>query len=237
MVCHRCGCPHSDFAAHCPFCGAASPIPQRQAPIVTKRGKRLPVIILALLFLIGTLLFFLIPMDPGASAAAPSVTDSNAMFQKDCFILKNGVLYFDGSSYTQSPILIVPARIDGQPVTAIGDGCFENVSGITTIMLPSSITSIGERAFAQCGDLRGLRISESVTSIGAEAFADCASLEAVFIPAAVTSIGEDAFHDCTALLYLFYNGYYSALYDMYPQVISPFTWAICLDGEYRHGGI
>ena len=171
---------------------------------------------------------------PSTDPAAHTTPESATTFYSDCFILTDGVLYFDQSRYDDYPIVIIPETIDGQAVTAIGPGCFDGVSGITTIILPSSITRIDVRAFADCDDLRGLCIPEGVTSIAAEAFYGCESLEAVYIPTAVNSIGEKAFADCPAMVYLFYSGFYSDLYNMYPEVITPFTWAICLDGEYPY---
>lgn len=199
-------------------------------PAPNRKRSRLPVLILALMFLLGCLCYFLVPMGTEASSSA----SSSPLFQRDCFTLVDGTLYFDEEFYDPYPVLIVPAAIDGNPVTAIADGCFEGVTGITTIMLPSSITRIGDRAFADCDDLRGLDISQSVVSIGAGVFSGCDSLEALNIPLGVNSIGGEAFAGCPSLLYIFYGGFYQDWIELYPDAITPFTWVICWDGDYQH---
>lgn len=211
--------------------------PQLCLPAPKKSRTRLPAVLLALIFALGTLLYLLIPMDLSVEPEAQSLelTAAAGMLQQDCFSVQDGVLYFDESKFIPSPILVIPSAIQGEAVTAIGPGCFENVQGITTMILPSSITRIGENAFAGCTDLRGLELSEGITSIGEGAFQDCMSLESLYIPTAVTFIGEGAFDNCPRLLYIFYGGFYSEWEGLYAEYITPFTWIISLDGEYPHG--
>lgn len=192
-------------------------------PAPKKRNHWIPVAALAVMFLIGTILFFLIPM--GTAQAAT----------KSCFSVVDGALYFDQSLYRDGAVLTVPDTVDGQAVTSIGEGCFENVTGITTIILPSTVSRISDHAFSQCDDLRGLSVPEGVRTIGAQAFYGCDALESVYLPLELYSIGEGAFADCPSLKYLFYAGFYDGLYRMYPEMITPFTYAICLDGTYAYG--
>lgn len=207
---------------HNPTFGSGQDQPILYLPAPRKRNHWIPAGILAGLFLLGTILFFLIPM--GTAHAA-----SNSFFT-----VVDGALYFDQSLYRDGPVLTVPATVDGQAVTSIGDSCFENVTGITTIYLPDTVTAIGERAFSQCDDLRGLSVPEGVHSIGLEAFYGCNGLESLYLPMTLNSIGEDAFEGCSRLNYLFFAGFYSSLYQMYPEMITPQTYAICLDGTYPY---
>ena len=78
-------------------------------------------------------------------------------------------------------------------VTSIGDEAFLDCSGLTSIVIPSSVTSIGERAFEWCRDLTSLTIPNSVKSIGRLAFYGCSGLTSITIPSSVTSIGQQAF--------------------------------------------
>jgi len=73
-----------------------------------------------------------------------------------------------------------------------------------------------------------------VEFIGTDAFRGCRSLESVYIPTGLSSIGGGAFADCPKLTYIFYNGLYEEWSNIYHDVITPFTWVICWDGEYRH---
>ena len=180
-------------------------------------------IILLSMFLAGLLLFSFIPL----GVAAPK-TD-------DWFEITDGVLYFQEERYSGGSVLTVPEAIDGQTVTALSVGCFENLTGVTTIVLPKTLTEIRERAFQGCTDLRGLKVPESVTTIGAGALRGCTALEAVFLSTGVGSIGPDAFSGCSSLLYVFYNGLYQYLQGLYPDTINPYTYAVCLDGIYQFG--
>lgn len=63
MLCERCGCPRPDSGIPCPICGKAAPQVKKTAPVVTRKGVWLPVGILAGMAVLGTILFFLIPMN------------------------------------------------------------------------------------------------------------------------------------------------------------------------------
>ena len=39
--------------------------------------------------------------------------------------------------------VVIPATIDGMPVTGIGEGAFAYITGLTSITIPNSVTSIG----------------------------------------------------------------------------------------------
>src|SRR5579871_4181151 len=90
-------------------------------------------------------------------------------------------------------VVIIPEKINGLPVTSIGDNAFAGGSGLTTVTIPNTVTSIGSFAFDGCAGLSSITIPDGVTSIGAYAFKDCWSLANVAIPSSVTRIGTYAF--------------------------------------------
>ena len=53
--------------------------------------------------------------------------------------------------YGTAQTLIIPDRIQGLPVTAIGDRVFYEKTNLTSVMIPPSVTSIGNSAFAGTG--------------------------------------------------------------------------------------
>lgn len=104
------------------------------------------------------------------------------------------------TKYTGSAAEIdIPEKIEGKPVTTIGDEAFRECISLTGITIPDSVTSIGYNAFVYCISLTSVIIPDSVTSIGRYAFNNCRSLTSIIIPDSVTSIGDWAFHRCTKL--------------------------------------
>ncbi|MBQ9905272.1 MAG: leucine-rich repeat protein [Oscillospiraceae bacterium] len=66
--------------------------------------------------------------------------------------------------------LIIPEKINGLPVTAIGDSVFFGNETLTAVTIPDGVTAIGKNAFARCEKLATIQIPETVTEIGSGAF-------------------------------------------------------------------
>jgi len=83
----------------------------------------------------------------------------------------------DEEGATANYKLVIPERLDGYPVVAIGvasgtvvdEGAFEH-GGYTDVTIPEGITSIGNSAFADCHYIEALTIPQSVTYIAEDAF-------------------------------------------------------------------
>jgi hypothetical protein len=109
----------------------------------------------------------------------------------------------DGVTITRytggASIVALPDKIDGLPVTRIGDGAFLVCRRVTNVTIPDSVTSIGDAAFSGCSNLTSITIPDSVTSIGGHTFYGCESLTSVTIPNSVRSIGNLTFSNCTQL--------------------------------------
>ena len=84
-------------------------------------------------------------------------------------------------------------------ITAFGDQCFDDCSGLTSITIPSSVTSLGEECFAICSGLTSITIPSSVTSLGDRCLVRCDGLTSVTIPSSVTTLGEGCFAECYSL--------------------------------------
>jgi hypothetical protein len=72
--------------------------------------------------------------------------------------------------------VVIPERIQGLPVTSIGENAFYNCTSLTGVSLPAGVTSIGVAAFSGCIGLTSISIPASVTSIELDAFDGCARL-------------------------------------------------------------
>ena len=113
-----------------------------------------------------------------------------------------------------SGALIIPATIEGKPVTVIDAAAFYERSGLTSITIPDSVTSIGGLAFSGCTGLTSISIGNGVASIGMSAFSSCSSLASITIPDGVTKIGAAAFASCRSLTAVTFLG------DA-PKIIGP----------------
>ncbi len=109
------------------------------------------------------------------------------------------------------------------PVTSIGEGAFEDCSGLTSVTIPNSVTYIGKYAFygtawynnqpdglVYAGPVAykykgtmpsgtSIVLKEGIKGIADYAFEGCRGLTSVTIPNSVTSIGEGAFDGCRGL--------------------------------------
>ena len=88
--------------------------------------------------------------------------------------------------------VVVPEKIDGKTVVAIGEAAFDT-SLIESIELPESVTVMEKYAFRRCGNLSEVIIKGSFKEIPDGAFNYCLALEKLTIPDGVERIGENAF--------------------------------------------
>ena len=113
----------------------------------------------------------------------------------------NGNDYLAIWSYTGDDTeLVIPAYIDGIPVTALISGFLneEQRARITGIQLPDTITDISS-ALCRCEALKEITIPAGVTELGYQAFAGCSSLEKVTFLGNMTAFGEGVFQQCGSL--------------------------------------
>lgn len=94
--------------------------------------------------------------------------------------------------------LDIPAKIDGHPVTRIGQEAFF-VAYPTSITVPASVTEIEKEAFRSCSNLETITIKGTVEYIGNDTFTDCSKLKNLVFEGTVKSIGKTAFMNCTGL--------------------------------------
>ena len=143
--------------------------------------------------------------------------DTRYSYQKSGYLMG----YFGDESSLSLPDSFT--AYDGTEVSSytIHSYAFENMTELSSIIIPDSVTSIGSHAFEGCaaeivwgnapkvteiGDYAfygyegtSITIPECVTSIGYMAFSGCSGLTSITIPDSVTRIGDYAFAYCDGL--------------------------------------
>lgn len=100
--------------------------------------------------------------------------------------------------YGDDTDLVIPATIEGCPVTAIGEYAF-SYCDMETVVIPDTVTAIEAFAFDSCKLLESVTLPKELQVLGEGAFASCKKLTAIVIPDGVTEIGEMCFDYCLSL--------------------------------------
>ena len=111
--------------------------------------------------------------------------------------------YFDYDYYDEySGDVIIPSTVTYNsityPVTAIGEYAFALCFHLTNVTIPNSVTTIGKTAFGATG-ISNIIIPSSIVCIDDNAFAACQYLTSLKIPSSVSFIGANICHTCENL--------------------------------------
>lgn len=123
------------------------------------------------------------------------------------------VVSIDGCRGTCPASLVIPATLDGYPVTKISSYAFDGESAITSVSMPNSIVWIGYKAFwgatdtvkspgipaVTSGNIASVALSSSLVTIRGYAFASQPRLVTMTLPNTVTTIEPYAFRHDTGL--------------------------------------
>lgn len=95
--------------------------------------------------------------------------------------------------------LVLPAQINGKPITKIANEAFSGNSSLTKVELSESIKSVGDMAFARCSSLGYVKIPDGVETLGYCAFESCECLKWVSLPASLKELSGGTFANCGSL--------------------------------------
>ncbi len=95
--------------------------------------------------------------------------------------------------------VVIPAEIDGVPVTRLQAGVFRDCKTVRHISLPDTITEIPNSAFNGCANLITVNIPSAVLNIGNNAFLRCNALKTVTLPEGLRTLGLAAFQGADEL--------------------------------------
>ena len=97
------------------------------------------------------------------------------------------------------PKLVIPAEIDGLPVTEIAKNAFTNNVDLYSVTIPDSVTAIGDDAFRNCRSLVSITLPAGLKELPMNCFFGCTVLKTVELPMGLEKIGEFCFEGCTKL--------------------------------------
>ena len=165
----------------------------------------------------------------------PAETKDNSANQFSEYAINSaGVLtqYFGTSNN-----VIIPAKVSGKEVTAIGANCFKGTA-VERVTIPGHIKSIGDSAFEGCKNLTSVSFlnREVDMTIGNKAFRGCTKLTKIALPAA-KSIGAYAFESCAALISVDINEGTKSLGQYCFAYCSSLTEVVIRDHETHIPGV
>lgn len=122
---------------------------------------------------------------------------SGATGQSFTFTTNNGAITITGA-YGASGTWVIPAMINGYPVTSIAGGAF-SAHSMTNVIIPNTVTNIGSYAFQNCPTLKSITLPDSLITMGFAVFGSCTGLTNAVIGGGLTTIPLQTFQGCTSL--------------------------------------
>ena len=109
--------------------------------------------------------------------------------------------------------IVIPAEVEGLPVTSIHDSAMYSCKSITSLTIPEGVKSIECYAFHDCSSLTSVVIPDSLEYISNSAFYECSSLASIDFPEGLDFIGQYAFYGCESLSAIELTENVQVLYD------------------------
>lgn len=114
---------------------------------------------------------------------------------------KEATLIYNENKYSGDVVIPASFTADGIEfkVTALGDKCFYNCCGITSITIPEGVKTLGNDCFHNCYKMKMIEIPSTVTSLGEECFKGCSVISEIKVPYGVTNLSSECFSYCEKL--------------------------------------
>ena len=151
------------------------------------------------------------------------------------YITNNGAITITGGS--GSGIMVVPATINGLPVTGIGPSAFagsvlNSPLSVTAVIITNGVTgTLGDFSFSRCAALTNVILGDSITNIGCRVFGGCPQLTQITVDPlnpAYMSVGNILF-DAGQKTLVLYSAANTGSYSIPGTVtnIAPFAFSRC----------
>ena len=115
------------------------------------------------------------------------------------YTIENNEVTIEGCNYAFAGEMVIPAKVNGYPVTTIAEGAFNSCFYMTSLILPDTVKTIGEGAFIGCNSLTSIDMGDGVTTLGPYTFTYCSNLTEVIFSESLAIISDGAFYGCTGL--------------------------------------
>ena len=122
--------------------------------------------------------------------AGANVTATGPVISRFYYESETGDSWIITGCFPCNSNLVIPAAINGGPVTSIGESAFTGRQ-LASVSIPDSVTTIANYAFEN-NQIKTLALGNSVTTIGYYAFSTN-QIKTLAIPSSVTEIGFGAF--------------------------------------------
>jgi len=118
----------------------------------------------------------------------PAMTDeteywSNDSYKYSLFDDGSAILLYKDCRSLKNTKLVIPDKVDGHTVIAIGTELLFSGDEFTEIVVPDSVIYIDDLAFDGCDSLEKITLGNHVEDMGANPFADCETLRIIEISA------------------------------------------------------
>jgi hypothetical protein len=114
-----------------------------------------------------------------------------------------GITYKDASFNSYSGDVVIPDTItvngNNYKVSCVKKNAFRGSTGLTSVILPSTVDNIQENAFRGCENLTTVEYTSLIGSLGRCAFWGCKSLESIHIPGFIEELTDSLFYGCESL--------------------------------------
>ena len=124
------------------------------------------------------------------------IPESNLRFVANDDYTEVTITGFIGDEKFSGKIIEIPSKIQGVPVTAIGDSAFLGwieTAGINGLWIPDSVKYIGQNAFYN-SPFTSIRLPEGLETIAPGTFERC-KIKSINLPSSVKNIMSRAFYD------------------------------------------
>ena len=138
------------------------------------------------------------------SLCSLSAMAADAVEADSTSILTFGTAYYrpgasvKGCTDPDAEEIVIPAEVDGKPVTVIDGEAFMGMKKLRSVTIPDSVALIWMRAFADCTALEQVEFQGELIALDDYCFSGCTSLEEIDLPL-VDSPFCRLFPGCTAL--------------------------------------